>query len=118
MLILFEYIIIIIKELIIMQFIYSFIFILYIFLVFIFIKLVYNDNLVIEKNIAKIIENKNKFNYILNFSNILVILILMLLSTNILKYYIGSIVISMFFNAIYIYYKKDNIYLRLKSKWL
>lgn len=108
----------IIKELILMQFIYSFIFILYIFLSFFLIKLIYKDNLIIEENLTKIIESKNKFYCIINISNLIVLFILLLLSINVFKYTYISIFISILVNIIYIYYKTDNIYLRMKSKWL
>lgn len=86
----------IIKELILMQFIYSFIFILYIFLSFFLIKLIYKDNLIIEENLTKIIESKNKFYCIINISN----LILLLLSINVFKYTYISIFISIVVNII------------------
>ena len=108
----------IIKELILMQFIYSFIFILYIFLSFFLIKLIYKDNLIIEENLTKIIESKNKFYCIINISNLIVLFILLLLSIKIFKYTYISIFISIIVNIIYIYYKTDSIYLRMKSKWL
>lgn len=108
----------IIKELILMQFIYSFIFILYIFLSFFLIKLIYKDNLIIEENLTKIIESKNKFYCIINISNLIVLFILLLLSINVFKYTYISIFISIIVNIIYIYHKTDSIYLRMKSKWL